>query len=326
MNFIPALGIHFRIANSRRRWSVIFWWQHYLIWVISFYGLSIIPSHITCNFYNAYCTQCCGSGSGIPCLFVSWIRDTGTGCVKSQDSDPRWTAQILFPRAEKPFFWVKIHILWCGSGFWDEKNSYPGSGMEKMDPGWTSRIRNTDCTNTVLIQCITYACPSGVDGAGAAVAPAAHTVERGGGPVRVRALLWPGLLQPGGRPRHCRTLQRLFLPLPSGAVSQASQVAIDSASSKCFWCLSILLCRRMLDIGIEPRTVLFSYRIDTVRAANHAYSLNKERTGKCPNQPKISNNFVMVNKSNPQEFSKNRDFFRTNSLQGPRFVPCNVLR
>ncbi len=160
----------------------------------------------------------------------------------------------------------------------------------KMSWFRNTAFNNAYCANTVryvtsavLIQCIIYACPSGVDGAGAAVAPAAHPVERGGGPVRVRALLpGPGLLQPGGRPRHCRTLQCLLLPLPSGELSQASQVAIDFASFLCFWWLSILLCRRML--VLNPGL------------------LQKEGTRNCPNRPTINKKFVMVHKRSPQDF------------------------
>jgi hypothetical protein len=32
--------------------------------------------------------QCCGSGSGIRCLFDPWIRDPGW--IESQDPDPGW--------------------------------------------------------------------------------------------------------------------------------------------------------------------------------------------------------------------------------------------
>jgi hypothetical protein len=41
--------------------------------------------------------QCCGSGSGIRCLFDLWIRDPGW--EKNQDQDPGWTSRIIFPRA-----------------------------------------------------------------------------------------------------------------------------------------------------------------------------------------------------------------------------------
>jgi hypothetical protein len=76
------------------------------------------------------------SGSGIRCLFDPGIRDPGW--VKSQDPDPGWITWIIFPRAKKPFFWIKM------LKFFDED---PGTGMEKIrirDPGLTSRIRNTE--------------------------------------------------------------------------------------------------------------------------------------------------------------------------------------
>jgi hypothetical protein len=36
-------------------------------------------------YYIRYTKQCCGSGSGIRCLFYPWVRDPGW--VKNQDSD-----------------------------------------------------------------------------------------------------------------------------------------------------------------------------------------------------------------------------------------------
>ncbi len=71
------------------------------------------------NFY-----QCCGPGFGIRCFFNPWIRDP----------DPRWTSQIIFPRAQKPFFWVKI------LKFFDAD---PGSGMGKI------RMRNGKMSDPV---------------------------------------------------------------------------------------------------------------------------------------------------------------------------------
>jgi hypothetical protein len=41
--------------------------------------------------------HCCGSGSGIRCLFDPWIRDPGR--INKQDPDLGWTTQIIFPRA-----------------------------------------------------------------------------------------------------------------------------------------------------------------------------------------------------------------------------------
>jgi hypothetical protein len=40
----------------------------------------------TGTVYDFTGTQCCGSGSGIRCLFDPWIRDPGW--VKSKDPDP----------------------------------------------------------------------------------------------------------------------------------------------------------------------------------------------------------------------------------------------
>jgi hypothetical protein len=65
------------------------------------------------------------------CVSVLRFRDPvpfwplAPGWVKSQDPDPGWTTRIIFPRAYKSFFWVKI-----------QKKFLSGSGMEK------SRIRD----------------------------------------------------------------------------------------------------------------------------------------------------------------------------------------
>jgi hypothetical protein len=50
--------------------------------------------------------------------------------VKQTGSGSGITTRIIFPRAQKPIFWVKILKLF---------NADPGSGMEKTrirDPGW----------------------------------------------------------------------------------------------------------------------------------------------------------------------------------------------
>ncbi len=51
-----------------------------------------------------YISQCCGSGSGIRCLFDPWIRDPGSRMGKKSASgsgirDPGWTTRIIFSRA-----------------------------------------------------------------------------------------------------------------------------------------------------------------------------------------------------------------------------------
>ncbi len=74
------------------------------------------------------------------------IQDRDPGKVKSQDSDPGWKTRIIFLRAEKPFFWVKILKFFDadqGSNIRDGKKSDPGSGIQdgnNLDPG--SRIRD----------------------------------------------------------------------------------------------------------------------------------------------------------------------------------------
>ncbi len=83
--------------------------------------------------------QCCGSGFGIRGLFDPWIRDPGW--VKNPD--PGWTTWIIFSRAWKQFFWVKMLKLYMrirdpgmkklGSGIRDK---HPGSAT--LNTGWWS--------------------------------------------------------------------------------------------------------------------------------------------------------------------------------------------
>jgi hypothetical protein len=48
-------------------------------------------------------------GSGLRCLFDPWIRDLGYRIrIRIWDPDPGWKTRIIFLRAEKPFFSVKI--------------------------------------------------------------------------------------------------------------------------------------------------------------------------------------------------------------------------
>jgi hypothetical protein len=103
------------------------------------------------------CAQCCGSG--IRCLLDPWIRDPGW--VKSQDPDPGWTNRIIFPRAWKPVFWVKILTFFdaylgsgmkkFGSGIRDGKKSDPGSGINIPDPQHCVCIWICICESLVLL-------------------------------------------------------------------------------------------------------------------------------------------------------------------------------
>ncbi len=52
------------------------------------------------------CLQCCGSGSGIRCLFDPWIREPER--VKNRDPDPGWTSQIINSESFKTIFGLKI--------------------------------------------------------------------------------------------------------------------------------------------------------------------------------------------------------------------------
>jgi hypothetical protein len=74
--------------------------------------------------------QCCGSGSGIGCLFDPWIRDPGWEkvSIRIRDEQPR----SYFLELRNHFFgFFGVKIL----KFFDED---PGSGMETVrirDPG-----------------------------------------------------------------------------------------------------------------------------------------------------------------------------------------------
>jgi hypothetical protein len=89
-------------------------------------------------------------GSGIRCLFDPWIRNLGSRIgirnrskvrIQIRDPDPGWKTRIIFLRAEKPFFLVKILKFFDadpGSNIRDGKNSDPGSGIQdrkNLDPG-----------------------------------------------------------------------------------------------------------------------------------------------------------------------------------------------
>jgi hypothetical protein len=79
--------------------------------------------------------------SGIRCLFDPWIRYLGSTIgiqdrqkvrIQIRDLDPGWKTQLIFLRAEKPFFWVKIlkfFDMHPGSRIRDGKNSNLRSGI-----------------------------------------------------------------------------------------------------------------------------------------------------------------------------------------------------
>jgi len=91
------------------------------------------------------CVHCCGSGSGIHCLF-----DRDPGWVRNQDPDTGWTFWVIFPRA---FFGLKYLIYLMRIRIRD-----PGIFLT-LDPGWKkfgSGINIPDpqhcrCTNCVLM-------------------------------------------------------------------------------------------------------------------------------------------------------------------------------
>jgi len=76
--------------------------------------------------------QCCGSGSGIRCLFDPWIRDPGwvEVSIRIRDEQPG----SYFLELRNHFFWVKILKFFdadpgwrpFGSGIRDGKKSDPG--------------------------------------------------------------------------------------------------------------------------------------------------------------------------------------------------------
>jgi len=76
-----------------------------------------------------------GSGSGIGKKLGS------RSGIRIGDPDLGWKTMIIFLRAEKPLFLVKILKFFDahpGSRIWDGKNSDPGSGIQdekNFDPG-----------------------------------------------------------------------------------------------------------------------------------------------------------------------------------------------
>jgi hypothetical protein len=74
--------------------------------------------------------QCCGSGSGIRCLFEPWIRDTEW--VKNQDPDPESGMNIpdYISESVETIFGLKILKFF-------DADPNPGSGIVlNLDPGW----------------------------------------------------------------------------------------------------------------------------------------------------------------------------------------------
>ena len=69
-----------------------------------------IPNFLNVLLYLPRCVpiQCCGSGSGIRCIFDHWICDPGW--VKYHDPDPRsgMKTWIMFPSAWKTFKKLKF--------------------------------------------------------------------------------------------------------------------------------------------------------------------------------------------------------------------------
>jgi hypothetical protein len=77
--------------------------------------------------------QCCGSGSGVRCLFDPWCRDPGSGMGKKSRSGSGMgnIPDHIFESLET-IFWIKILKFFdCGSGFGIGNLLEPRSG----DPG-----------------------------------------------------------------------------------------------------------------------------------------------------------------------------------------------
>ncbi len=81
---------------------------------------------ITFSFANLF--QCSSVADPVP----FWPLDPGW--MKNQDPDPGWTSRIIFPRAKKLFFGLKILILLFrhGSGIRDPESFWPWN----RDPRW----------------------------------------------------------------------------------------------------------------------------------------------------------------------------------------------
>ncbi len=85
--------------------------------------------------------KCCGSGSGIQCLFDPWIRDPEWVKIKNRIQDAGWTSRIILSRALKQFFGLKI-LKFC------DAHPDPGSRIFlTRDPGW----KNSDLGSGINI-------------------------------------------------------------------------------------------------------------------------------------------------------------------------------
>jgi hypothetical protein len=91
-------------------------------------------------------SQCCGSGSGIGCLFDTWIRDPGWEKVSIRIRDEQPGSYFLELRNQFFCFFGGLKYInsfmrirdpgWrqFGSGIRDGKKSDPGSGINIPDP------------------------------------------------------------------------------------------------------------------------------------------------------------------------------------------------
>jgi len=88
--------------------------------------------------------QCCGSGSGIGCLFDPWILDGRKSVSGSGIRDEQPGSYFLELRNHFFAFWgVKILKFFDEDPGWRQFGSGIRDG-KKSDPGCLSRIRNTE--------------------------------------------------------------------------------------------------------------------------------------------------------------------------------------
>jgi hypothetical protein len=103
--FWPVFRIPVFQKNGNENWHK---------WIFSSFELTplnfLLTRYPTCYRYllkifvtklEIWKKQCCGSGSGIRCLFDPWIRDPGSGIGFFRIPDPK----PIFLRASWPFFW-----------------------------------------------------------------------------------------------------------------------------------------------------------------------------------------------------------------------------
>ncbi len=69
-------------------------------------GSTTLPAHLCSKVDNP---QCCKSGSGIRCLFDTWIQDPGSEMGKNQDPGPGSRVNIPYHVSESlvTMFWIK---------------------------------------------------------------------------------------------------------------------------------------------------------------------------------------------------------------------------